>query len=209
MKNLILISSFLSFFFLSVNSTFGQYQNESANSMKGVSLSLNPLGFLQFGPIVNAEVGLTDHVVLNGHIRFASLGLLSKVVMYDEDDDIYPDHIAGTGIGGGVIYFFGDKKSKPYLGGLLEFHNTVSTYDTGFTYEWESESNMVVVLVNGGYRFRFDGGFYVNTGAYFGAAVGEDNWYYTNPEVPEYGEMNPSSSTFPFGMLELTLGVQF
>jgi hypothetical protein len=199
----------LSLIFISTSVLHGQSDKSGASSMKGVSLSLNPLGFVQFGPVVNAEVGLNDHVVLNGHIRFASLGLLSKVVLYDEDDDIFPDNVSGSGIGGGILYFFGEKKNKPYLGGLFELHNTVSIYDTDAMYEWESESNMIVLFVNGGYRFRFDSGFFINTGAYLGAAVGEEKWYYTNPAVTEYGTTNTEPSTFPFGMLELAFGMQF
>ena len=51
-----------------------------AYPISGFALSINPLGFLQFGPSISAEIGLTGSLVLNAHVRFPSLGLLSYVV---------------------------------------------------------------------------------------------------------------------------------
>lgn len=192
------------------NSALTFFKPRYMNSLEGFAVSANPLGFLQFGPIINLEYGVSEHIVLNGHIRFASLGLLSTIAMYDEDDDIFPDNLTGYGIGGGALYFFGDRQSKPYLGGLIEYHSTLSNYnmDSG-NFAWDAESQMAVMVVNGGYRFRFDSGFFINTGAYLGAAIGDYDWYYTNPNNADFGVSNTSPDTFPFGMLELAFGIQF
>jgi len=178
-------------------------ESSETNSMKGFSIAANPLGLLQFGPIIHGQIGLTDNLVLDLHLRLPSMGLLTSILMEETDT---PDQLSGRAIGGGLLYFFGDKQNKPYLGGLVEFHQATGLFEEGnLTGEWESYQDYIVVVVNGGYRFRFDSGFFMNTGAFLGAAAGEYNWDYTNQ--PRGG--NEESEFFPFGMLELSFGIQF
>lgn len=169
------------------------------------ALSINPLGFVQFGPIVNAEFGLTKNLVLNTHLRFSSLGLLSYVIMSDDDG---LDKYSGIAFGGGPIYFFGERRNKPYIGLLLEYEIDKMLYAQGENWEWSETSRSVVFAFNGGYRFRFNGGFFMNAGAYFGGAF--SNWAeeYAHPTYIHYGPDEGSEVT-PFGMLELAFGLEF
>ena len=177
------------------------------NSISKFALSINPLGFLQFGPVINGEFGLTDNLVLNTHLRFPSLGLLTYATKY-HDDGI--SNLSGFAFGGGVLNFFGDNMSKPYVGGLLEYHTVTTLYAQGASWEWENKDNHVVIIVNGGYRFRFSSGFFINLGGYVGAAVGTYNWNYTDPSYSESGDAaHTGSDVFPFIMVEGALGIEF
>lgn len=160
------------------------------------ALSLNPLGFLQFGPILNAEVGLTKKLVLNAHVRFAPVGLLSYVVTD------WPDKYTGLGYGGGAIYFFGESRNKPYAGILTEYQRNGNTYDEGESYEETEIDRVLVFLLNGGYRFRFDSGFFINTGVFLG--FGYTNW----TSEDQWGDYKGSDIT-PAGLIEVTFGFEF
>jgi hypothetical protein len=155
-----------------------------------LALSINPLGFVEFGPLINAEVGLTKNLVLNSHIRFATLGLLSYVTAD------WPDRITGLAYGGGVLYFFGEKRNKPYVGILSEYQKTKDF--------WENSSEIdkiITFMFNGGYRFRFENGFFINTGAFFG--LGYSHWVWTGSSTQEDKEFHAA------GLLEVTLGFEF
>lgn len=171
------------------------------------AISFNPLGFVQFGPVINAEIGLKDNLVLNGHVRLMTLGVMSYVVRYHKDG---LDELSGMGFGGGLIYFPGEKLSKPYLGMLLEYEKSAILYAKDASWEWEETGKAVVFMFNGGYRFRFDGGLFINTGLLLGAATTQWEWDYTDPS---YGATDNSSRSGtdinPFGMLEITIGIGF
>jgi hypothetical protein len=176
------------------------------NSISPFALSVNPLGFVQFGPMVNMEFGFPNNMVLNIHTRFPSAGLLSYVVL-DHSDGI--DDLSGIAFGGGLLFFMTDNKHKPYVGGLLEYHTADILYGEGDSWEWDKTENALVIAANGGYRFRF-GHFFLNTGAFLGAAFVSYEWEYTDPSYGEYDD-DPRDGTDvqPFGMLEVTLGVEF
>lgn len=168
-----------------------------------VAVTFNPLGFVQFGPILGLEVGVTDDLVATVHTRLVPLGVLSWLIAADEADGV-PDELSGFAFGGGLLRFFGTEQNKPYLGGMLEFASTDALYLQGDFFEWEEQTTAFVMIANGGYRFRFDGGFFLNTGAFLGAAFSSWEWDYTDGSGGGSG-----SGPTPFGMLELTLGMEF
>jgi len=171
------------------------------------ALSVNPLGFVQFGPLVNIEVGLTKSLVLNAHVRFTSVGLLSYAINYHEDG---LEKLSGIAFGGGLLNFFGKKRSKPYAGVLLEYEMLKKYYAKDDPWEWEQSDNTGVFVLNGGYRFRFKSGFFINTGAYLGAALTSYTWEYTDPDyVPYEDKTYEGIDITPFGMVEVTLGIEF
>ncbi len=182
-----------------------QLSAQSENSVPKFSLSFNPLGFVQFGPIVNAEVGLKSNLVLNVHARFPTMGVLTYAVQEDDDG---LDELSGSAFGAGLIYFIGENKSKPYVGFLVDFQSLTSTYAVGEQWEWTEESDATIFIFNGGYRFNFSDGIYLNTGVFFGAASSKWEWEYENPG---YGtsDTDPRSGTdmTPFGMFEVSIGI--
>lgn len=181
---------------------------EDENNISRFALSVNPLGFVQFGPMINAEFGITKNLVLNAHVRFPTLGLLT-IYTYD-DDGVNPDELSGYAFGGGMIYFFGEKRNKPYAGAMIEYQKAVLIYDQGETWETEETDNSIGLVLNGGYRFRFKGGFFINTGAYLGAAYTTYTWFYTDPSYVSYDyDEFDGTEIFPFGMVEVTVGIEF
>ena len=182
-------------------------------SMEGFAVSVNPLGFVQFGPSISLEYGITENIVLDVNFRFPSLGILSYVINYDNDTSL--DDMTGFSGGLGVYYFITENADKPYVGLLFNFQQQIITYDLNQYWEWKRELNSYVLVFSGGYRFRFGGGFFINTGLFFGAAFTDWSWYYTeNAGTSDKDDINinnpkTGTSTTPFGMLELSFGFEF
>ena len=81
-------------------------EGQAAYPISTVAVSVNPLGFIQFGPSINVEIGIKGNLALNVHTRFTSLGLISYVI---RSDDGGVDELKGTAFGGGLLYFPGEK----------------------------------------------------------------------------------------------------
>ncbi len=137
------------------------------SKMGRFSLSVNPAGALFFGPMLNAEVGLGEHLRFNTHVRTPRFSLIYHVITSS------PERIEGYGIGGGIMGFFGKEGNwgKLYAGLLMEYSRTtkvyyydpLSSYYTGGT----STDRIYVFAFHTGYRFRFNKGFFIQTGMYF------------------------------------------
>ena len=184
-----------------VGFSFGQEEN---NDIKRIGISVNPLGFAQFGPLVNLDIKIVKNLVLNGHIRFAPYGLLTRV-MWQEDSSL--DEFTGNAYGGGLVYYFGDKNGKPYAGILFEVDENKQVYAKGKDWEWVQNGDGLTVVANGGYRFRFNSGFFMNVGAYAGIYKNEWKWRSVHNYNPN--ETSGSGTTItPFGMVEFTLGFE-
>lgn len=183
------------------------YFKSTQEPISRFAISINPLGFVQFGPVVNAEFGIRDDIVINTHVRISVLGMLTYVIKYHADG---LDALGGIAFGGGAIKFFGEKNHKPYVGILLEYDHSSAVYGKYEQWEWSQIDRTIVFIFNGGYRFRFDGGLFINTGAYLGAATGIYEWTYADPSYGTYDNTSRTGTTLtPFGMLEVSLGMEF
>lgn len=192
-------------FILSTNA----FAQSGDNAIGKFALSVEPLGFVQFGPMVNAEIGLTDNLALNAHVRFGTAGLLLKV-MYLTNDDEMPDKMNNIAYGGGLKYLFGDRKNKPYLGLLCEFGKRSTVEDQGEQWEHKANLNHFDFIINGGYRIRSASGFYLTTGAYLGAEfISNDTWYYTESDYSNEDPFDNENSVYPFFMIEIGIGIEF
>jgi hypothetical protein len=187
----------------------------------------NLLGFVQFGPVVSAEYNFTRHITLNGHVRFPSVGALTKMI-YEADVDRggRPDKLSGIAFGGGPIYFFTVKKDKAYAGILFEYEMADALYQEDYVNEWSQDNRKMILMLNSGYRFRFGQklipgahrqfdkfireGLFVNTGIYLGAERNEYVWQYNDPDA-DNTDPTPREGTEikPFGMLEVSVGLEF
>ena len=182
-------------------------KGQDENSLGKFALTFNPLGFVQFGPIIGGEFKLQENLVLTAHVRIPSMGVLSYVVEADDDG---LDELSGTAFGAGITYFLGSNKNKPYIGAIIGKQTVNTLYARGKQWEWAETNKSSLFFFNGGYRFRFNKGFFINTGAYLGTASTKWDWQYTNRS---YGQFDPeprSGKTInAFGMLELTVGLEF
>lgn len=85
-------------------------------------LQFNPLGFLQFGPVVDLGPKVGSSTYLYGHFRWSSLGLVYRLVSTDGfEDDM---SIGCMAIGVGFKHLFVRKYSLTVLMSLV-FLNTV------------------------------------------------------------------------------------
>jgi len=199
----------------------------AANNFPRWALHSNLLGFVQFGPVVSAEYNFTRHITLNGHVRFPSLGALTKMI-YEADVDRggRPDKLSGIAFGGGPMYFFTVKKDKAYAGILFEYEMTDALYQEDYVNEWSQDNSKMILMLNSGYRFRFGEklmhgghrqfdkfireGLFVNTGIYLGAERNQYVWQYNDPDADDT-DPTPREGTEikPFGMLEVSVGLEF
>jgi hypothetical protein len=174
-----------------------------------VGLYLNPLGFVQFGPIIGTEITRNSNLIIDGHIRFSSLGLLTYVVSANADDGD-PYKISGLAIGGGVKTFMPSSIGGLYIGGLVEYGWATNYYAQDKAWIWQSESKNIDVMASVGYKFRFKSGFYINTGAYLGGSYTfSDKWYYTKNYNNDSSIHIDSGKMILAGMLEVSFGIEF
>lgn len=184
----------------------------------------NLLGFVQFGPVVSGEYNFTRHFTLNAHVRFPSVGALTKI-LYEADVDRggRPDQFSGIAFGGGPMYFFNVKKDRAYAGIMFEYEIADALYMEDYVNEWSQDNKKMILMLNSGYRFRFGQktipgphrqfdkfireAFFVNTGIYVGASRNQYVWKYNDPEA----DTTPRDGTEikPFGMLEVSVGLEF
>jgi hypothetical protein len=191
----------------SIPKEYFKVSKDEEYSMAKFALSINPLGFVQFGPLASIEIGVAKSLVLNAHVRFPSLGLITYV-LHDDEDGL--DELSGISFGAGPIHFFGKKRSKPYAGILLEYEKLEKLYAKGDPWEWDETDNTGIFVFNGGYRFRFKSGFFINTGLYLGAALTSYKWNYTDPSyVGAEDDDFEGTDITPFGMVEVTVGIEF
>lgn len=187
----------------------------------------NLLGFVQFGPSISADYFVSRHIALDAHARFTSLGALrSMIYSADVDRGGRPDKLAGIAFGGGPLYFFDVKKDKAYTGILFEYEMTDALYLEDYFNEWSQDNRKMLLMLNTGYRFRFAEkiipgphrrfdkffrkSFFLNTGVYIGAEKNNFRWDYNDPNAGA-GDMSPreGSKIMPFGMLEVSVGLEF
>jgi hypothetical protein len=174
-----------------------------------IAVHINPVGYFLYGPVASLEVGLTKHLVLNGHIRLSGLGEMTKKTIYEDPVSVL-DNVSGTAFGGGPIYFFGNRLSKPYAGVLFEYDKANARYDKGQQWEWTQDDKTMLLMVTAGYRLRFKFGLFINFGVYGGYGSVKDHWEYKNSWVssqdpdPRYDKYNQ-----PYINADVSIGFGF
>ena len=158
--------------------------------MGKTELLINPLGVLQFGPIIDFNFNMGNFSI-GPHLRMSSLGLLYHVITdYDELD------MGSAAIGISFKNYFGYSQDKFYAGGILEY-GWGSGMEEGY-YDYWYDHEYFSILSNFGYRWRYDSGFFLNVGAIVGPAFAT---------VEEYDYY--SDETWIIFMAELSIGWEF
>jgi hypothetical protein len=166
-----------------------------------------PLGFVQFGPIIGTEMTIAQRLIIEGHVRFAKYGLLSYVAANDPHEGL-PDKLSGSAFGAGVKFMAPSRIGGFYVGPILEYGKQDQTFAQDETYAWESKATYIAAIVSTGYKFRFPSGFYMNTGLYLGAYhTLTDKSHDLKRNVNIY--RNNNLRTLPLGMVEVSLGMEF
>lgn len=172
-----------------------------------IGISIQPLGMLQFGPILQVDVKIVQNLVLSPHIRWAGLGLISHAIV-DYEELIIEDTWA---FGGTAKYFFGRRRSnhKLYAGLMAEYgfghgYSDVYYYDSYWdmwTTEYGSfDHEYFDIISNFGYRMRFNSGLFINFGILAGMAF-EITDRQNYPVWEHY-----SNDVYFIGLLEVGIG---
>jgi hypothetical protein len=167
------------------------------------ALQVNPLGLLQFGPIVQAEFKVSEQGhYLAPHVRFPYFGVLYHVTTIDGEDDVTVSPGA-LGLGIGYKKLFANAAGAWYIGGALDYSFGKSESDGRV--KWDNEFSYLNLMANGGWRWRNpDSRFVFGVGAFLGPSIAlKDDTTYTDGRVEDERE-----SSF-LGMLELTLGWEY
>lgn len=186
------------------------WAQQSARPMAPVNLIINPLGFVQFGPMIDLEFQLTSGLYGLLHARLAGLGLLTHLLEAASSSDLNEDvRFYAFAVGTGLRYLFQSPgtPNAPYLGFLLEYGYNPYFDETGSIYDYTGTATYVTFAVNGGYRWRFDS-FILEVGAYAGAAPTlTSTWKYTSNPGDTSTHQGVTGTTF-FGMVEVSVGFE-
>jgi opacity protein-like surface antigen len=174
-----------------------------------IAVHVNPVGYFMYGPVASLEVGVTKHLVLNGHVRLSGLGKMTKSTTYEDPESVL-DNVSGTAFGGGPLYFFGKRLSKPYVGLLFEYDKAVARYDKDQLWEWTQDDKTMLLMVNAGYRFRFKFGLFINAGVYGGYGSVKDHYEYIDSWVSSQ-DTDPRNDKYnvPYMLAEVSIGFGF
>jgi len=175
----------------------------------GNAVLINPLGFLQFGPIVDLDFRVGPNTQVGGQLRFSGLGLLYHLVAsggYTEADEVLMSSMA---VGTGVKYFFEnpDSPHRLYVGGVFEYGWGGTRGSIGYTDEWEGSHQYWDILTNFGYRWRFPSNIFINVGILTGAAnTTQSEWWFIR--TPGQKKEGTKKMVFVI-MAEVSFGLEF
>jgi hypothetical protein len=174
-----------------------------------IGLFGDPLGFVEFGPMVGAELTIQSHLIIDAHVRFPSAGLSMYLINRNNEDGL-PYKMSGVGIGGTIKYLIPSRIGGLYFGVLFEAASGINYYAQDKNWEWRKDNNYVVVAPRVGYKFIFSNVLFLNVGATFGAAfVTKDTWYYLNDYNGDSSVHDNGTTIKPFGMIDLGIGFEF
>jgi hypothetical protein len=166
------------------------------------TLTINPLGLLQFGLIVQSEFAVSkkgDYLVPS--IRVPYLGFLYHLVVIDGEDEVTVSP-AALGIGLGYKKLFPKSNGAWYLGGFMEY--SFGSSSGGPSNRFESTFSNLNLIANGGYRWRKpDSKFVLSVGGYLGPSIS------LKDESVERGRVVDERASSIFAMAELSLGWEF
>lgn len=149
---------------------------------------MNPLGFVQFGPVIELESAFDAGFGLAFGVRLMSLGLLPHVLAEADDDKL---GTAWTVAGTGHFYPQGKGLRGWYIGPRIEVGKTNSE---------RYPSTLFIGATDWGYRWVKPSGFAYSFGMQ--AGVARESW--TDNFSPDTG-----TDIVPFAMLVFTLGKSF
>lgn len=184
-----------------------RYEQTADSKPNRIGFFVDPLGFLEFGPMIGAEITLRSKLLIDATLRFIPLGALSYVTEAD-DNDGNPDRISGLGIGGAVKYLIPSRLGGLFVGGALEFSWWTSYYIQDSPARWQKDKQAIMPLVTAGYKFRLKSGFFITAGGYLGIQIPVvDQWYYTSNGDNTVYQIDKTIE--PAGMFELSFGYEF
>lgn len=184
-----------------------QSSTKKRKSFGPFNLYLNPLGFVEFGPIVGGQVIIAPRTYLDFHWRYSKLGLLYNVITNGFVDEV---GVGSMAYGGGITHFIpiGNTPNCMYVGLLYEY-GFGTTHGGSKSDTWDAKNAQSIIACNPGFRFRIGSTAFLNLGLQAGVSIPMvDQWWYVDePSHIKYNDdkMGPLF----FGGLEFSLGLEF
>jgi small nuclear ribonucleoprotein (snRNP)-like protein len=169
-------------------------------------LQLDPLGFLQIGPSVEAGFRVAPLTLIGAAVRLEGLGLLYQGIAtqgFQNDASLLSMAIDVM-----VWQLFpAAGANRWYIGGMVGY-GWGSTSGTSYSYgDWKGTNSHIELGVSAGYRWRFPSRFYLDVGGLIGLGIGvTDSFYYTSS--PSIVHNNDQQDYF-LGALQLHVGWEF
>ena len=181
---------------------FSEQETQEGPALPKASIQVNPLGLLQFGPIIQYETRISDKGYLVPYFRYAFAGLLTHVVWTGLGGDDYLSP-ASAALGLGLRNFAQPNGHSWYYSVLADLSWTTANYDVGWQYETQEKATNLALILNPGYRWRKPGGNNLSVGLLTGVGftLKDEERYVSDGSL--YGSYNDIAF---FGMLELSFG---
>jgi len=157
--NVIIIFIIILILYITPQNTFSQTNGNQKNAF----ISIDPLGFLTFGPSINAEIALGKSIGLQTGIQILNWGLFTHLIL-NETEDFYPDMKMSWTVNLEAKFYI---KPKNKLNGFFlgpQFKYGRSIYESDFvpygaTTPDKESINIMVFGVGVGYKWIWESGF--------------------------------------------------
>ena len=162
---------------------------------------IDPLGFVVFGPTIEAGVRIARNTTLGLNVRFLKLGYISSLVISDATK------LGSVSPGLRLDHFFGRKSSRSKFYAGIGSQLQLIFYEDPDSQGTEGNLGAIVIMAGFGHRWRGRNGLFLNLGLYFaiGFEVWDKYWYKDNPSDVKRGDFN----ILPGGGIELSFGKEF
>ena len=176
-------------------------------SKNGFSVWVQPLGALQWGPMVGIGYRRSASFLIDVHFRFPGIGFLYNIAAND------PDDMGGYAIGIQFRKIFAKRNGGVIMGSFFDVGKTEALYSEKLVKEEHWEWSTFVAGVSAGYRFCFGHHFYIDLGGVVGTlVVSENDWRYSNPMNSSYSstyDRTKDGFVTAFGMVVVSMGIEF
>jgi hypothetical protein len=209
-KNVLFVILLASFFIGFSLSSFSQTDEDQNN----VCISIDPLGFLTFGPSVNAEFGLGKFIGLQAGFRVLNLGLFTDLILNDAGG-FYPNMKFSWTVNFEAKFYIKprNKLNGFYIGPKFDYGRSRYRDEWEWAGETQWQDEMYDVMVFGlgvGYKWIWDSGFSLEPS--YNMAIFLSNLYHTEDyegNTFDYTNFSLHLDLFALYVLSVKVGYAF
>ena len=173
--------------------------------LPGITVNFNPVGFLLYGPIIQAEFKVAHRSYIVPWLRYNYLGLSSQFLWTSfEDDNVYSPASFSVAAGFRQFELLRSKERLMYYGLFGEYNHEKAVIDRESFHSYEQTRLSVSIYGNIGYRMELRNDFYINLGILPGLnlVIENEGTYSNNGDtvtgLPKKGRI--------VGMLDVAIG---
>jgi len=178
-----------------------------------VVFSIDPLGFITFGPSLNAEIALGKYIGLQTGFRILNLGLCTHHIL-NETQNFFPDMTMSWTVSIEAKFYIKPKEKLKgfYLGPKFDYgkSNYKDEFDFGGETHWQTELYDIMVFGLGvGYKWIWESGFSLEP-SYNMALFYSNLRHYENSDGNSHDYTKDwSLDLFALYVLSIKLGIAF